>query len=102
MIRLAEILLERPPHPFWTVLRQLGIEDAVGVLPRYFSDWRESAGDQLIAAIAQRDRPTLGCDEAAPESCLLSDDIGALLDEPDELREMLREGDRMVHDSLGT
>jgi mannonate dehydratase len=44
--QLAEILLERPPHPFWTVLRQLGIEHAVGVLPRYFSDWRESAGDQ--------------------------------------------------------
>jgi mannonate dehydratase len=43
--QLAEILLERPPHPFWTVLRQLGIEHAVGVLPRHFSDWRESAGD---------------------------------------------------------
>ncbi|ADB50928.1 mannonate dehydratase [Conexibacter woesei] len=43
---LAEILLEKPPHPFWTVLRQLGIEQAVGVLPRYHADWRESAGEQ--------------------------------------------------------
>jgi mannonate dehydratase len=46
VIALGEILLERPPHPFWTVLRQLGIEHAVGILPRHFSDWRESAGDQ--------------------------------------------------------
>ena len=45
MTRLAEILLERPPHPFWTVLRQLGIRHAVGVLPRYFADWREHAGE---------------------------------------------------------
>jgi mannonate dehydratase len=44
--QLAEILLERPPHPFWTVLRQVGIEHAVGVLPRHFTDWRESNGDQ--------------------------------------------------------
>lgn len=42
MTKLAEILLERPPHPFWTVLRQVGIEYAVGVLPRYHSDWRET------------------------------------------------------------
>ena len=26
MTQLAEILLERPPHPFWTVLRQVGIQ----------------------------------------------------------------------------
>jgi mannonate dehydratase len=45
MTELAEILLERPPHPFWTVLRQLGIRNAVGVLPRYFADWREHAGE---------------------------------------------------------
>lgn len=45
MIRLAEILLERPPHPFWTVLRQVGMEHAVGVLPRYNTDWRELNGE---------------------------------------------------------
>lgn len=46
MITLAEILLERPPDPFWTVLRQLGIEHAVGVLPRYHSDWRETSAER--------------------------------------------------------
>jgi mannonate dehydratase len=46
MIALAEILLERPPHPFWTVLRQLGVEHAVGVLPRYHADWREASAEQ--------------------------------------------------------
>lgn len=45
MIRLAEILLERPPHPFWTVLRQVGMDHAVGVLPRYNADWREMNGE---------------------------------------------------------
>jgi mannonate dehydratase len=46
MITLAEILLERPPHPFWTVLRQLGIGHAVGVLPRYHADWREASAER--------------------------------------------------------
>lgn len=45
MIRLAEILLERPPHPFWTVLRQVGMEHAVGILPRHAADWRETNGE---------------------------------------------------------
>ena len=36
----AEILLEKPPHPFWTVLRQIGVERAVSVLPRYGSQVR--------------------------------------------------------------
>jgi mannonate dehydratase len=45
-MHLAEILLERPPHPFWTVLRQVGIERAVGTLPRWHSDWRESTAEQ--------------------------------------------------------
>ncbi|MEN3284048.1 MAG: mannonate dehydratase [Solirubrobacteraceae bacterium] len=45
MIELAEIVLERPPHPFWVVLRQLGIENAVGVLPRYHADWRENTSE---------------------------------------------------------
>ena len=46
-MQLAEILLERPPHPFWTVLGQVGIDQAVGTLPRYHSDWRESTAEQL-------------------------------------------------------
>jgi mannonate dehydratase len=45
-MQLGEILLERPPHPFWTVLRQVGIERAVGILPRYHSDWRESTAER--------------------------------------------------------
>jgi mannonate dehydratase len=43
MIELAEILLEPRPHPFWRVLKQIGVNAAVGVLPRHFSDWRDSA-----------------------------------------------------------
>lgn len=46
MTEIAEILLERPPHPFWTVLRQVGVEKAVGVLPRYHADWREADGEK--------------------------------------------------------
>lgn len=59
MIELAEILLEKPPHPFWTVLRQLGVEKAVGVLPRYHADWRESRGEQpweLVPLTLYRDQ----------------------------------------------
>ncbi len=33
-MRFAEILLEHQPTPFWRILRQIGVEDAVGVLPR--------------------------------------------------------------------
>ncbi len=43
MIQLAEILLEAQPTPFWRMLRQVGVEHAVGVLPRGLRDWR---GDQ--------------------------------------------------------
>jgi mannonate dehydratase len=46
MIELAEILLERPPHPFWTTLKQVGIDHAVGILPRFYADWRESASEK--------------------------------------------------------
>ena len=44
-MHFAEILLEPQPAPAWTVLRQLGIEHAVGVLPRRYADWRESRSD---------------------------------------------------------
>jgi mannonate dehydratase len=43
---IAEILLERPPHPFWRMLTQIGVHHAVGVLPRYMADWRNAAGEQ--------------------------------------------------------
>ena len=45
MIGIAEILLEPGPDRFWKVLRQVGVEQAVGVLPRRFFDWRESRSD---------------------------------------------------------
>ncbi len=41
-IELAEILLEHAPTPFWRALRQVGIDRAVGVLPRHHVDWREA------------------------------------------------------------
>lgn len=40
MLEFAEILLESRPHPFWRLIRQIGIERVVGVLPRSSSDWR--------------------------------------------------------------
>ncbi len=40
MIQIAEILLEAPPSPFWKVLHQVGVTQAVGVLPRRSFDWR--------------------------------------------------------------
>ncbi len=46
MLRLAEILLEPRPVTAWTQLRQLGINEAVGVLPRTFGDWRAHAPEQ--------------------------------------------------------
>lgn len=46
MLRLAEILLEPRPTPAWAQLRQIGVEEAVGVLPRAFVDWRAHAPEQ--------------------------------------------------------
>ena len=46
MLRLAEILLEPRPTTTWTQLRQLGIDEAVGVLPRGSIDWRAHAPEQ--------------------------------------------------------
>lgn len=40
MIKIAEILLEQRPDPFWRVLKQVGVDYAVGVLPRGAVDWR--------------------------------------------------------------
>ena len=46
MLRLAEILLERRPTDAWAQLRQLGITEATGVLPRGSVDWRAHAPEQ--------------------------------------------------------
>jgi mannonate dehydratase len=46
MLRLAEILLEPRFDSSWAQLRQVGVEEAVGVLPRGFVDWRSHASEQ--------------------------------------------------------
>jgi mannonate dehydratase len=45
VLEIAEILLEPRPDPFWKTLRQVGVEHAVGILPRNFFDWRETRSD---------------------------------------------------------
>ncbi len=45
MLRLAEILLEPRAAPSWAQLRQVGVEEAVGVLPRATTDWRGHASE---------------------------------------------------------
>ncbi|AOL16533.1 mannonate dehydratase [Sulfolobus sp. A20] len=40
-IRLAEILLESSPTPFWQILKQIGVEEATGILPRWYQDQRQ-------------------------------------------------------------
>jgi mannonate dehydratase len=60
VIQLAEILLEPTPTPFWTLLRQVGVTRAVGILPRGDRDWRgETLTDQpwdLVPLTLYRDR----------------------------------------------
>ena len=46
MLRLAEILLEPRPCDAWAQLRQVGVGEAVGVLPRGFVDWRGHGSEQ--------------------------------------------------------
>ncbi len=45
MLRLAEILTEPRPVPFWTMLKQVGVTEVVGVLPRHHQDWRRATID---------------------------------------------------------
>jgi mannonate dehydratase len=45
MLRVAEILLEPRFHQSWAQLRQIGVEEAVGVLPRANTDWRGHAAE---------------------------------------------------------
>ena len=44
--KLAEIILESKPDRFWKILKQIGVNDAVGVLPRNYNDWRNSTEDK--------------------------------------------------------
>lgn len=46
MIRFAEIITEPRPTAFWSMLKQLGITEVVGVLPRQYMDWRQVRIDQ--------------------------------------------------------
>ena len=46
MIRFAEILTEPRPTNFWTMLKQMGATEVVGVLPRGFMDWRQASIDR--------------------------------------------------------
>jgi mannonate dehydratase len=45
VLRIAEILLEPQPTAAWRQLRQVGVDHAVGVLPRALKDWRGDEGD---------------------------------------------------------
>jgi hypothetical protein len=38
VLRIAEILIEPRFDPAWAQLRQIGVEEAVGVLPRGYGD----------------------------------------------------------------
>ena len=38
--KFAEIILENRPSPFWNILKQIGVHQAVGVLPKSSKDWR--------------------------------------------------------------
>lgn len=44
-MRLAEIITEPQPVPFWNMLKQIDVHEVVGILPRRFADWRESRSD---------------------------------------------------------
>jgi mannonate dehydratase len=39
---ISEFLGEEKPNKYWKMLNEIGIKNAVGILPRSFSDWRNS------------------------------------------------------------
>ncbi len=41
MIRFAEFISDPQPTEFWQLLKQVGVTEVVGVLPRQYTDWRE-------------------------------------------------------------
>jgi mannonate dehydratase len=46
MIQLSEILLDPYPTAYWRMWKQIGVDHAVGVLPRRARDWREDDVDR--------------------------------------------------------
>lgn len=40
-INLSEIILESSPNMFWDVLKQIGVEEVTGILPRNYPDFRQ-------------------------------------------------------------
>ena len=40
-MRFAEVISDPRPTPFWAALKQIGITEVVGILPRQFLDWRQ-------------------------------------------------------------
>ncbi|BDC17462.1 mannonate dehydratase [Acidianus sp. HS-5] len=34
-------MLESSPTPFWSILKQIGVDEATGILPRWYPDWRQ-------------------------------------------------------------
>lgn len=44
-MRLAEIVTEPQPVPFWKMLKQIDVDEVVGILPRRSFDWRETHFD---------------------------------------------------------
>ncbi|PSR35764.1 MAG: mannonate dehydratase [Sulfobacillus thermosulfidooxidans] len=41
MIRFAEFISDPQPTTFWQLLKQVGVTEVVGVLPRQYTDWRQ-------------------------------------------------------------
>ncbi len=47
-LRIAEILLENSPADFWKMLKQINVNEAVGILPKGHDDWRKLSLDDYI------------------------------------------------------
>ena len=102
-MRFAEIISEPRPTSFWTMLRQIGVEEVVGVLPRQYADWRRTSADnpwdytplaiykemveeERLHLTAIEDNPpmdnirygTPGAEEELDNVCTLIDNMGKL------------------------
>ena len=44
-LRIAEIITKPKPDNSWKLLKQVGIDEVVGTLPRAYFDWRQEASD---------------------------------------------------------
>jgi mannonate dehydratase len=45
VLNVADVLLERWASPFWNDLKQVGVDHAIGILPRSFADWPKNASE---------------------------------------------------------